>query len=85
MSEVGPEGHPPFDNKGMLVNNLVYQTNFSQRSHLWHPSYLNSESYYSNNNGVDGSRCVSQKEFSVYQMICDEQISQYCIRNVTAL
>ena len=50
-----------------------------------HDSHLKLESYYLINNGVDGSRGVSQKEFSVYQLICDEKISDYCIWNATTL
>ena len=86
MPKDGLKNHMPFEQSGMLVKNRVYKTNFFQRSDLWHPSYLKWESYYLNNYGVgDGSRDVNQKECSVYQMICDEQISDYCIWNVRAL
>ena len=84
MPKVGLKGHLPFEHNGMLVNNLVYKTNFYQRSDLWHPSYLNSEHCYSNNHGVaDGQLFLNQKELGVCVMICDEQLMDYCIWNVT--
>ena len=61
MPNVELRGHLSFENNGMLVNNLVDKTNFSQRSDLWHPSHLKWESYYLNIHGVGvGSRGVSQ-------------------------
>ena len=52
MPKVGPKGHRPFEHNGMLMSNLVYKTIFSQRSDLWHPSYLKLESCYLDNHDV---------------------------------
>ena len=83
MLKVVSKGHLPFEYNYMFVNIRAFKTKFSLRNDFWHPSYMKLESFYLNNHGVgESSGGVGQQKFSVYQMICDEQLSDNCTWNV---